>query len=158
VPILFDREGVSEAKQITGLARKLLAEEGPGILNRMLLGLRKFCQDDCKLLLNERQTKIRDALIGESDSCVQFVKEALEPSKGSSVLSETAYRAYVTFAHEREWMPDAENDFYKAAGPAISDLCGISQCHNLGLHRSKRGWRGIKLNALYAQSWLDANE
>lgn len=140
--IPFDREGVSEDQQITGLSNVLLREEGSGILNWALQGLRDFVEDDFKLKLNDRQRAIVSGLLDESESCTCFLRECVRPMEGGRLLVSAAYRSYIDFCSSRQWPPLAEGKFNRDFKRSVQEKHGITQSNDL---IGGRGWRGISL-------------
>jgi hypothetical protein len=59
------------------MSHEILAKEGPGVLNWMLEGLEKVRSEDWQLELNDRQQKLVDDLLMESEAEVVFAKECL---------------------------------------------------------------------------------
>ena len=145
VLVQFTGKAVTEEDQITGLAEELMRREGSGILNWGLEGARKVLEADGKLLLNERQQKVRDQLIMESESYVQFAKEAIEKSN-LSLTREEAYAAYVRYCHDREWTPESPRKFGGQFKQAVADQYGVTESHDLR-GGTKGGWRGIALKS-----------
>ena len=82
--------------EIPNLAEKIVAEEGPGVLNFMLEGLDKLRSADWALSLNERQQARVDDLLLESDSHREFVRSCLiKDSAAPGMTKAEVYSAYV---------------------------------------------------------------
>ena len=147
IVIPFDREGVTEEKQVAGLSDILLREEGSGILNWAIQGLCAFIMDDFKLRLNERQKAVVSDLLSESESCTCFARECVVREEGGSLPVERAYPAYVRFCSSREWPPLSERKFEQGFKAAIQTLYRVTQRHDLPGEGGKdvRGWSGIIL-------------
>jgi putative DNA primase/helicase len=147
IVVPFEREGVTEQKQITGLSEMLIQEEGAGILNWMLDGFEAFVCDDFKLRLNNRQRAVVYDLLSESESCTCFVRECVVKEDGTVLLTDSAYPPYVRFCSSREWSPLSKRKFEQDFKAAILKVYGITQGHDLPGKggRDARGWRGIML-------------
>src|SRR5205823_2946119 len=63
---------------IADLSERILAEEGPGVLNFLLDGLDKIRAAGWQLVLNDEQQKLVDDLLLESEGDGVFAKECLE--------------------------------------------------------------------------------
>lgn len=143
VLIPFERASVAEGEQVIALDAHLLNEEGAGILNWALEGLRRLDADGGKLQLNERQQAIRDALIHESESYVAFAREGVIEEDGASLGASEAYEAYVVFCHTRGWTPLTLKRFGSAFKESVVRFYGVTQSND---HFEGRGWHGIRLH------------
>lgn len=145
VVILFEKE-IPEAERIPDYADRLLQNEGPGILNWALEGLKALVHDGCKIVLTERQRQIRDKLLDESESSVAFAREALLKDPRGRLRASVTYPAYVEFCAARRWAPLTPHRFEVELKRAIVDQYGITQSQDFHtLTGAARGWRGVRL-------------
>lgn len=144
--IHFD-SSVPDAERVEGLSESLFRDEGSGILNWAIDGIRLMLRDNFKLILTDAQKKRRDGLLNESESYTAFAKEAVEPDEVLDLLDDDAYTSYVDFCTERGWAPVTPRVFGIGFKQAVVDLYGVTQSHSLrtALGKSARGWRRLKL-------------
>ena len=134
-------------REIVDLSERILAEEGPGILNWMLEGLQELRQADWRLELDDSQRRRVDDLLGESDSVAVFVQEARVAASAEANLTTTAcYGAYVQFCQERGWQEVSRKKFGNVIGELIARRFGLTARHDVdgGDGSFQRGWKGIR--------------
>jgi phage/plasmid-associated DNA primase len=131
---------------IADLSERILAEEGPGVLNWMLDGLDKIAADGWQLRLSPRQQKVVDDLLLESEGEVVFAKECLERAAMDSLTVAHCYEHYVSFCTDRGWAAMAKKKFSNAIGDAVARIFGVTVRHDICDQSGKgqRGWKGIK--------------
>lgn len=145
IPIPFE-EVVPEAERVPGYSQTLLNLQGPGILNWGLEGVRKLNQDGGRIVLSERQKKIRDALLDESEAAVAFAREAVVKEARSQLLASALYKPFVEFCNARGWAAQTPQTFLTEFKRAVVDLYGITQATDFpGRDGNVRGWRGLRL-------------
>jgi len=141
----FDQE-VPEDERLPSFSEKLLESEGPGILNWGLEGARRLLVDGGRIILSDRQRRIRDALLDESESSVAFAKEGVVKDGRGRLLASKAYEGYVGFCTARKWAPETPQRFWTEFKRAVVDSYGITQSTDLVTASGNvRGWRGIRL-------------
>ena len=87
------------AVPIPNFAGKLLADEGPGILNWSLVGTKKIITSGTsRLPCSDSQRRALDYLFNASDPIGFFLSHAVAPKVGYSVTGEDLFRAYNDFA------------------------------------------------------------
>lgn len=147
IPISFEKE-VPEDERVPGLSQKLLDQEGPGILNWGLEGVRRLIADGGKIVLNSRQKGVRDALLDESESSVAFAREGIIKRPRGRLLASEAYAGYVQFCTKRGWAPETKQRFSTEFNRAVVDCHGITQATDLVTDGGNvRGWRGLSCNS-----------
>ncbi len=134
------------AKKIANLSEIILRDEAPGVLIWMLAGLERIRADGWLLQLTDRQQKVVDDLLLESDSHGVFVREALIRDSEAQLIAADCYAAYVDFCTERGWMALARNKFSSAIGDTIVRQFGITLRHDVpdAKEKPQRGWKGIR--------------
>lgn len=133
-------------KVIADLSERILAEEGPGVLNWMLDGLEKIAADGWQLKLTAGQQKLVDDLLMESEGDVVFVKECLERDGTESLTVPECYERYVAFCNERGWAAMARKKFSNSVGDTVTRIFGLTVRNDIqdGNGKAQRGWKGIK--------------
>jgi P4 family phage/plasmid primase-like protien len=132
---------------IADLSERILANEGPGVLNWMLEGLDKVRADEWQLRLSAAQQKVVDDLLLESEADVVFAKECLEKDGTESLTVADCYDRYVAFCNERGWAAMAKRKFTNSIGDTVTRLYGLTVRHDVADWQSgkpQRGWKGIK--------------
>jgi len=132
---------------IADLSERILAEEGPGVLNFLLDGLDKIRAAGWQLVLNDEQQKLVDDLLLESEGDVVFAKECLEKDGTESLTMADCYDRYVSFCNNRGWAAMAKRKFSNNIGDTVTRLFGITVRHDVAdwqTGKPQRGWKGIK--------------
>lgn len=136
------------AKPIPDFDKILLRDEGPGILNWMLEGLKKLEADGWQLKLNDEQQERADSLLLESDSVRVFTRDMLLKDQGLSVTVSDAFDAYTEYCQERGWMPVPRYDFGGQIEKAVASQYGLALRHDIldfTHYKPQRGWKGLGL-------------
>lgn len=133
---------------IPNFAEKIVAEEGPGVLNFMLDGLDALRRDNWNLHLNERQQARVDDLLLESDSHREFVRDCLvKDSAAPGMTKAEVFSAYVDYCERREWIPLPKPRFGKLGPEVIAQLFGLSVRGDIVGPDGKQndGWKFLRL-------------
>ena len=130
-------------------AGRLLAEEGPGILRWMVDGARAHLAELAErgdYHLTPRQRSRVDALLAESDSVREFIRQRTEPCDGADVTVYELVEAYATYCDAMGWeqmptrrveneLPDAMQEIRRAARRNGVEREG----------KARRGFAGVRL-------------
>ena len=143
LPILFHHH-IPEEKQDRTLVDRLLAEEGSGILNRILDGARHVRSNNWRIELTTTQKVRRDKLVDEIRSMDMFVCNYIRRSAGNEFSSRSAYATYIR--HQRdlglEFLEEAA--FYKRFAKSMGTEYNAIGCNSI--HGQKiRGYKGFEL-------------
>jgi putative DNA primase/helicase len=132
-------------KVITDLSEQILAQEAPGVLNWMLEGLAKLRAAGWQLRLSERQQRVVDDLLLESEADVVFARECLVRQEGESLTIARCYEGYVTFCNQRGWVAMPRKRFTTVIADTVTRQFGITVRHDLcdADGKNQRGWRGL---------------
>ena len=125
----------------------LLRDEGPGILNWMLEGLRKLAADGWNLTMNDQQKARVENLLLESNNLMPFMRDCLKKDdKGSITVSDT-YVVYTEYCKELDWKPMARYEFGSQIEDAVATQFGVTMRHDVkdASQKAQRGWKGIGL-------------
>lgn len=96
---------------IVDFDKKLLAEEGSGILNWALEGAAKLLRLGGKIPRSVDQNDRIDNLMLESDSINAFVSECIDQESGSNVTVSDLLVSYSHYCQDRKWQPLPERIF-----------------------------------------------
>jgi len=134
------------ANVIADLSERILADEGPGVLNWMLEGLEKIRADGWQLRLTAEQEKRVDDLLLESEAEVVFAQECLHKDGLETLTVTQCFEAYVQFCNGRGWTTMARNKFSNCIGDTVTRLFGLTMRNDIYDPKGKaqRGWKGIK--------------
>lgn len=133
---------------IPDLAGRILAEEGPGVLNFMLDGLDALRAANWQLDLNERQQSRVDDLLLESESHRVFVSECLvKDSAAPGMTKAEVFTAYLEFCERRGWIALSRNKFGQHGAAAISQTFALTIRNDVqsGGGKSNDGWKALRL-------------
>jgi putative DNA primase/helicase len=139
----------SEAKKIPDFEKVLLEEEGPGILNWVLEGLRllyKDIEETGNVVLTGGQQGRIDQLLSESLSLKEFVAEVVVLEPGSKLATDEIIEGYQSFCSGRGYKPKPSREVQTSLPDLLGSIHSISQSHDIKRHgKVKRGYRGISL-------------
>jgi putative DNA primase/helicase len=143
--VKYDRH--APAKPIPDFAEQLLAEEGPGILRRMVEGAIELLNDlrECgNYVLTEAQKARINRLMDQSDSTRRFVEEGVMASKGSEITVAELLTAYHEFCEQRGWYPMSTREL-NAQLPR--HMLEVHKWHDLkrGESSNVRGYKHVRL-------------
>lgn len=148
---IIDYETEREGKRITDFARKLIKEEGPGILNLAIEGLRRLRADiqSCgDIAMTGEQRARTKALLDESDGLRMFLKEQMQTKRGSNVTTDEIVQRFARYCTEREWTMNSAT-VEKQLPDLMLELFSVSKSNNVerltddGKTTSRKGYRGI---------------
>jgi len=151
VVIKFEAASVTVEEQVIGLTEILIAEEGDGILNWALEGLKATDAAGGKLILNARQQGIRNDLLSESESYKLWARERVirSPVGGPTgrLMVEEAFADYIAFCDEREWAPLTRKVFTRLVTDVIAREFHVCMRNDLrtSFDTYGRGWKGITI-------------
>jgi putative DNA primase/helicase len=149
--ILINYDQKTHTTDVTGFARKLVAEEGPGILNWALEGLEKVNDDVDSMgtiLLSKEQKARVGALLDESEGLRLFVTNHITPDPQSDLTTDEIVQKYAGYASDptRSWtintkyiqrhLPDIMMQMFKT--PTVNRI--------LRNGKNLRGYRFVKFN------------
>src|SRR4029434_9430985 len=83
-----------------------------------------------QLVLNDRQQKLVDDLLMESEADVVFAKECLVQDGTESLTVMQCYEAYVGFCNERGWAAMAKKKFSNVIGDTVTRIYGLTVRHH----------------------------
>jgi P4 family phage/plasmid primase-like protien len=147
---IIDYETERKGKRITDFARKLIKEEGPGILNLAIDGLKalradiKSCGD---IVFTDEQRSRAKALLDESDGLRMFLKEQVQTKSGSNLTTEEIVQQFATYCAERKWTMTS-TIVEKQLPDLMLELFNVSKSNNIerfidGKTTERKGYRGI---------------
>jgi putative DNA primase/helicase len=136
-------------KKIPDFGLKLVREEGPGILNYFIQGLAMLLEDVQKLgdiALTERQTRVIDSLLAESDSLRFFLKERVECNMLADISVNEIVEAYAQFCPEMGWNALHVTEIHRSLEGIMLELFHVVKRHDVKREdRSVRGFFGVGL-------------
>lgn len=136
-------------KRIPGFARKLIKEEGQGILLWMVTGAVKAINDmeaHGRFSMTKRQQRMVDSVIFESDGLHRFVDECLEYQKGWDVTTEEIKSAYVHYCEVNGWNMIPGHNVERQLPDLILAKYHVHRSNSLMRNdKSARGYRGLHI-------------
>ncbi len=146
IDYVIERKG----KRITDFARILIKEEGSGILNLAIKGL-KALRTDIKsggdIVFTDKQRERTKTLLDESDGLRMFLKEQVQTKTGANLTTEEIVQRYATYCAERNWTM-ASSIVEKELPDLMLELFSVSKSHNVqrlvdGEMKDRKGYRGV---------------
>lgn len=142
-------------KVIADLDQQILREEGSGVLNWLLEGLRELRADGWQLNLTSKQREIVDNLLLESNSLALFVTEQIVKTDDSQITANQAFNAYAEYCNDRGWAAINRNRFGQQIGDLVVRQFGKTVRNDISdpqTGKAQRGWRGLNLKDSRKQS------
>jgi hypothetical protein len=131
----------------------LVREEGPGILNWFIAGADMVLRDidqspDGDITLTDRQKKIVDGLLEESDSLRIFLCERVERVEGQNLSVDEIVETYADFCAERGWQALSITDVRSSLEALMLEHFRVTKSHSVQRDgRSVRGFSRVTLKA-----------
>jgi phage/plasmid-associated DNA primase len=134
-------------KKIPNFAEVLVNEEGSGILNYALEGLRMMMHDIAicgDISLTERQKAVVDSLLAESESLRHFLEMRIETVPGRNLTVDEIIEAYADFCPEMGWNPLAITEIQRELPSLMLDKFRTIRAQDIQRDgKSKRGFRNV---------------
>lgn len=147
--IIIDYDLEPPKKKIPDFGQKLIDEEGSGILNWALVGLKMVLDDIEKyggIVLGEKQKDRIDGLLAESDSLRHFLQEEIIQNQESSLTVSEIEEAYADYCPKKGWNPKHITVIRRELEGLMLELFGKTKSHSIKREgKSQRGFRGISL-------------
>jgi hypothetical protein len=139
-------EASAPKKKIPDFGERLVREEGSGILNWFLGGLDLVLKDvdqreDGDIALSDRQKKIVDSLLEESDSLRVFLREQVERAEGESLSVDEIVERYADFCPERGWQALSITDVRSSLEALMLEHFRVTKSHSV--QRDGKSVRGF---------------
>lgn len=135
------------SKPIPNFDKILLRDEGPGILNWMLEGLKKLAADGWNLTMNAQQKARVENLLLESNNLTPFMRDCLQKDDKVSITVSDTYVVYTEYCKGLDWKPMARYEFGSQIEDAVATQFGVTMRHDVkdASQKAQRGWKGIGL-------------
>jgi putative DNA primase/helicase len=143
-----------DRRPIAEFGQMLLAQEGPGILNWALAGLRELLNGGGQIDLNEEQRERVDTLLGEGDALAIYLRDSLETARDSNTTERTdltvdeIWNGYVAFCKVRDWgmMPKrtVDRSLTELVPRLFQGRHSNNVCDPQSSGRRVRGYRGVR--------------
>ena len=140
-------EAPAPKKKIPDFGELLIREEGPGILNWAIKGLRMLLTDIAEtgdIRLTPRQAGVVDSLLAESDSLRYFLRENVVKAPGSDLSVGEIVHAYAHYCPDKGWDPLPETQIGRQLPDLMMELFHVVKTNNtLRDGKAARGFRGV---------------
>ena len=145
--LLIDYNLDPPKKKIPNFGKKLIQEEGSGILNWALMGL-KMIWDDIEqhgdLVLGCDQIARIDGLLAESDSLRHFLNEEVIRQEHSDLTVSEIEEAYADYCPRKGWNPKHITAIRRELEGLFLELFGKTKAHSIKRDgKGQRGFRGV---------------
>jgi putative DNA primase/helicase len=138
-------------KKIPDFYKVLMKEEGPGILNWALDGLRKLKADIAErgdIYIDKKHRDIVDSLMSESDSLRLFAISELQSSPGYDLSTDEIVKAYLEYCRTKQWDMVPLSKIEKMLPDIMSDLFGVLKAHDIQRYGKKvRGFSRMRFRS-----------
>ncbi len=135
-------------ERITEFADKLIAAEGPGILNWMIEGAIKYLVEEQAYgdfqLTGEQRQRV-EVLLAESDSVRQFVQDRVHFVKGQTATVTELQAAYFEYCEEMGWHAFRPQDFRSSITDLMLEIHHVGKSNDIprGMKETNRGFRNV---------------
>jgi hypothetical protein len=147
---MIEHQKKREGKRIENFARLLIKQEGPGVLNQALDGL-KALRVDLKthgdVVLTDKQRSRVKSLLDESDGLRLFLKDKVQTKRGESLTTDELVREFSSYCAARGWSMST-SIVEKRLVDLMGELFGVNRSNNIERETdegktTQRGYRGI---------------
>ncbi len=122
--LLIEYTRPKTVKRDTGLAARLLKNEGPGILRWLVDGAIQHLHELAMhgdFMLSDRQRQRIDGLLAESDSVREFAANELVKVSGGDITVTELYQHYARYCQKMEWEGLNERGFQNRIAGAVKE-------------------------------------
>ena len=126
----------------------LIANEGPGILRWLVDGARMHLAelaDAGDFKLTARQQQRVDALLAESDSVREFIRQRVERCDGADAAAFELVEAYTAYCEEMAWEPLSVRRVENALADAMQEIRRVARRNDIERDGPKRGFAGVRI-------------
>jgi len=147
--IAINYERPKPKQRVVDFAEKLIAEEGPGILNFFVEGALQHL-DELKMrgdyhLSNDQRARVT-AILRESDSIRQFVEDRVGASVNGDVTSGELCGTYFAYCERRGWHAYPVNEVNKKLPDLMLEIHHVNPSHDIKREgKDKRGYRKVEI-------------
>lgn len=145
--LLIDYNLDPPKKKIPNFGKKLIQEEGSGILNWALMGLKMIWDDIDRhgdLVLGDDQIARIDGLLAESDSLRHFLNEEVIKQEHSDLTVSEIEEAYADYCPRKGWNPKHITAIRRELEGLFLELFGKTKAHSIKRDgKGQRGFRGV---------------
>ena len=147
--LLIDYNLDPPKKKIPNFGKKLIQEEGSGILNWALMGL-EMIWDDIEqygdIHLGDDQKARINGLLAESDSLRHFLNEEVVKQEHSDLTVSEIEEAYADYCPRKGWNPKHITAIRRELEGLVLELFGKTKAHSIKRDgKGQRGFRGLAL-------------
>lgn len=136
---------------IADFDKVLLRDEGPGILNWLIVGaaeILRLVAEGKSFPVSKEQAARTEDLLSESDSLRQFVREHVARVVGTSATVDELLHAYENFCAVRGWVALGKRQFEQGIGPLMMEFHNAPKRNDvMRSQKAKRGFANITLLA-----------
>jgi phage/plasmid-associated DNA primase len=147
--LLLQYERPKPKKRIADFASRLISEEGPGILNWMAVGAKKYMAEVKEfgdIRLTAAQSERVDRLLKESDSLRQFVETRIVKAPLHEITSDELRNGYLDFCEEMGWRVFEAREVKASIADLMMQIHQVRQRHDISrLDKTQRGFKGVRL-------------
>ncbi len=138
--------------KIPDFANILIREEGSGILNWALEGLRMLFDDIRQygdICLGDNQNQIIDTFMAESDSLKHFLEDSVMLDAELDLSINEVVENYAEYCASHGWNPKPITIIHREVERLMLELFGVSKSHSIIRNgKSAKGFRGVNLKSL----------
>ncbi|MFC1551909.1 DUF5906 domain-containing protein [Candidatus Latescibacterota bacterium] len=142
-------EAPPPVKKIPNFNDVLIREEGSGIINWALQGLEMLLKDIeayGDIQLTEKQDKIVDGLLAESESLKHFLVENVVQNENADLSTTEIVEAYADYCPLKGWNPKPITVIQRELESLMLELFGTSKSHSINRDgKSAKGFRRVAL-------------
>lgn len=135
-------------KRIPDFGKLLVRDEGSGILNWCLVGLRELLADVAEIgdvRLTKRQSDVVESLMVESDSLRYFLKDQVEGAVGDQLTVNEIVEAYAGYCPSKGWNPLPITVIQRQLEGLMLELFHTVKSNSCGDSGKERGFRNVRL-------------
>jgi P4 family phage/plasmid primase-like protien len=148
---MIEHQKKREGKRIDNFARLLIKQEGPGVLNMALDGLKALRVDlqahGDVVLTDEQRSRVK-SLLDESDGLRLFLKDKVQTKRGANLTTDELVREFSSYCAARGWTMNPFTIEKQLPAPML-ELFTVSRSNDIKRENDKgeitqrKGYHGI---------------
>ena len=147
--IIVRYEAPPPKKKIPEFAKRLVEAEGPGMLNWAIAGLAALMHDvetSGNIHLTERQIRLVDSLLSESDSLRVFLRDRVVKDTGSDLTNNEIISSYAEYCPTKGWNPLPVTNIQHQIESLMLELFQTARSNSIDRGgKSHRGFRNVRI-------------
>jgi len=143
--LIVDYNRPKPERPIPDFGRKLLAQEGSGILRWCVEGARRLLELEYQFPMTCTQKGRVNALLDESNALRCFVSSQIEASHGNDLTSSEITDAFYSYCDSNDWIPGSNGEILCDLPAVMMEIHRSSKSNSIQRSgKASKGFRGVR--------------